>query len=1510
MSGNGLELAVIGMAGRFPGAPTIEHFWRNLCEGVESIARFSDEELIAAGVPREALRSSSYVKASGALDAIDLFDAGFFGYTPREAEILDPQQRLFLEVAWEALERAGCDPEVYRGAIGIYAGMSRSAYLFNLMANPEAAGTVGAFQTLLATDKDFLATRVAYKLNLQGPAVVVQTACSSSLAAAHLACQALLAGECDVALAGGASIRLPPRVGYVYERDGIASPDGHCRSFDAEAAGTVSGSGVGIVVLKRLADALKDGDHISAVIKGSAMNNDGSGKVGYTAPSVEGQAQVIRLAQAVAGVEPETIGCVEAHGTGTPLGDPIEIAALNQAFGAAAGPATCAIGSVKSNIGHLDAAAGVTGLIKAALQLEHATLVPTLHFKRPNPRFDLAAGPFYVNVQRQPWCGDGGPRRAAVSSFGIGGTNVHAVLEEAPKLEVPKSTGRPQVIVVSARSEAALERARVDLAARLREQPDMRIEDVAHTLQVGRRAFAHRSAVVGRDTAEAAAQLAAEGGAASSVVESGEPPLAFLFTGQGAQYAGMGAGLYATEPRFRREVDECCEVLRPDLGFDLRRVLGLNGELAAGGPQIHETSVTQPALFVIDYALARLLMEWGVKPGAMLGHSVGEFVAACLAGVFSRDEALSLVAARGRLMQGMEPGAMLAIALSPAAVEPYLDGLEVAVVNAPDACVLSGAAGRVTAVEERLRAEGVAVTRLATSHAFHSRMMEPIVSAFAERVAAVRRHAPRIPFVSNVTGTWIRAAEATDPAYWARHLRQPVRFADGIAALLDEPRRVLLEVGPGHTLAALARRRFPAGARYVALSSLRQAKDATTDDAFLQTTLARLWLSGIRVDWSARRGSEPVRKVVLPTYPFERSRYWIDPRPSAALPAPGRKEDVSQWLYVPSWKRSAPLAAPSRDAVSKALWCLFADEQGLADQVLAQLRTDGARAVVVTPGASFEALGDDRYRVRVAEADDYARLRREMAAGHAGPTRYLHLWSVGPASPDELERGFFSVLALCAALGASPRAGDRLTVVTSDAREVRGDERLVADRTLAAPVCTVLSQEHPTLGAQSIDIEWPHGADGVIACAEAIVREVSEPRGAPVVAHRGRHRWIRQFERVTAAEPEADAASSALRPRGVCWITGGLGGVGLALARFLARETQARLVFTARSPLPPAQEWNAWLEAHAETDPVSRRIRALRELEAMGAETLVLAADVADRAAMKSVLDQIDARFGGLHGVIHAAGATDRRLMPLLARSDRAASAAQLVPKRQGTLVLAELLEDRPLDFVLMTSSLSADLGGLGLGSYAAANAFLDAFAHCQHREGRSHWMSVGWDAWQFPTDAADDGGASGLAITAEDGAELFARALRLRATPHVLVSTVDLGARADRWTQPAAASTKTARPPSAHARPALLNPYVPPEKAAEKTLAQIWSALLGIDRVGIRDNFFELGGSSLTAIQLVARVESELGAPISVATLFGAPTIEALAAEIRDSAGTPTHVAAGAHPHAASREIVGEGRP
>ncbi len=1537
---NGLEIAVIGMNGRFPGAGNVAEFWRNLRDGVESIVRFTDEEQIAAGVPPALLKLPNYVNAGTVLENPDHFDAAFFGYSPREAEIIDPQQRLFLECAWQVLELAGYDADKYAGRVGVYAGVSMNTYLlFYLTANRELVNAVGAFQTSIGNDKDFLPTRVSYKLNLNGPSINVQTACSTSLVAVHLACQSLLAGECDMALAGGVSLSVPQRAGYFFDEGGIASSDGHCRTFDAKADGTVDGNGVAAVVLKRLADALADGDRIHAVIKGSAINNDGSDRVGFTAPSLKGQTAVIKDALAVADVEAETITYVEAHGTATPLGDPIEVAALTRAFRASTQKkGFCALGSVKSNVGHLDAAAGVTGLIKTVLALEHRQLPPSLHFTQPNPQIDFADSPFYVNARLRGWeAPEGVPRRAGVSAFGLGGTNAHVILEEAPATE-PSGASRPwQLLLLSAKTAPALDAATANLVEYFKEGTGLDerpgLADVAHTLQVGRRSFEHRRALVCQDRADALGALETRN--PERVLDgrhaAGERPVVFMFPGLGDHYVGMGRGLYQTEATFREQVDLCSEQLKSLTGTDLREVLypgepGRPAEAAAakasrgfdlrrmlypekeaeGSPahRLNQTRIAQPAVFVIEYALARLLMEWGLSPEAMIGYSIGEYVAACLAGVFTLEESLTLLARRAEMIQETPGGAMLAVPLPPEEVETLLDGrLSLAATNGPELCVVAGETEAVAELEQRLAGRGLVYRRLQTTHAFHSRMMEPTAPAFLELFKQANPRPPRVPFVSNLTGTWITDEQAADPAYWARHMCEGVRFSEGLQTLWQQPDRILLEIGPGQTLSSMALSHPSRPADWEALACLRHSYDPQPDSAFLLGALGRLWLAGAHIDWQGFYKHERRRRVPLPTYPFERKRYWIEPRraqrPAAPAQTAGNKrQDVADWFYVPGWKQSVAPAQlkPCGPAAGDSRWLLFTDACGVGSALAERLSGEGREVVTVTAGEEFSRRGERSYTVNPRRVEDYDALMNGLEAQDLRPTHIVHLWGVTPDDgraglrhyEETQALGFYSLLHLAQSL-AGRRADEALDlwVVSNGMQSVSGEEALRPEKATALGPCKVMPLEYANVNCRSIDIDLPAGATTSERLLDTLVAEFAAKTPDDVVAYRGARRWVQTFERVRLEEGAGPAAP--LRENGVYLITGGLGGVGLELASYLAATKRAKLILTGRTPTPARDEWPRWLSTHDAEEVNSRRIRRLQALEELGAEVMVAGADVADEGQMREVVARAKERFGAIHGVIHAAGVAGGGIIQV--KRPEAAEAV-LAPKVKGALVLDAVLGEEGLDFILLCSALTSVLGGPAQVDYCGANAFLDAFAHLKAARRGPWTVTVNWDIWREVGLAVDadvppelrevrqreiEGGMS-----SKEGVEVFRRVLHSR-LPQVVVSIQELESLRQLSRNFNARAyleelEKARRDEPAHPRPHLANPYVAPRGQAEQTIAGVWQRLLGIEQVGAHDNFFQLGGHSLLATQVCAHLREIFQVELPLRRFFEKPTVAGLA--------------------------------
>ncbi len=1505
-------IAIVGVSGRFPNAEDAQAFWWNLEHGVESLIEFSDAEILAAGVPPAFLQNPSFVKRGTPFDRADWFDAAFFGINPREAETMDPQHRLFLECAVEALEDAGYGGDTRPESVGVYAGTSGNSYLLAyVLANQQVVESVGGYQLMLGGDKDFLSTRVSYKLNLKGPSISVQTACSTSLVAVQMACQALLGDQCDLALAGGVSLGFPQKTGYLYSEGMILSPDGHCRPFDAEGRGIRAGYGAGIVVLKRFEDALRDRDAIRAVILGAAVNNDGADKMGYSAPSVEGQSTVISSALRMSGVDPASITFIEAHGTGTQVGDPIEIAGLERAFRAHTDKKQfCAIGAVKGNIGHLDTAAGIAGLIKAVLALQYKRIPPTINFRKANPAIDFVNSPFYVNDKMLEWEPNGSPRRAGVSSFGIGGTNAHVVLEEALPSEPSEVLWPAQLLVISARTSNALDAMTARMAQHLESNHSISLADACYTAQVGRKRFPYRRAIVCSNSEDAIAALNKSSlrAPSTSFEESSMRPVTFMFSGQGSQHPGMAQGLYQTQPVFRQQMDFCNDFLSRELGCDLRGVLASqNGDSKV----LYQTRIAQPALFAIEYSLARMWMSWGVLPDAMIGHSIGEYVAACLAGVFSPEDALRVVSARGRLMQQMPAGGMLAVSLPLAEARKFVnERICLAAVNSPSFCTLSGANTDIATLQKRLESSGIDCRDLHTSHAFHSSMMDGALTPFLELLQTVKLSSPSCPFISNLTGTWITPDQATDPSYWVNHLRRTVHFAEGISELATSPGRLFLEVGPGQTLSTFARDCTRGMAGCEVLGSLPHPKDHQSDVCYLLNTVGKLWLAGVTINWEEFHKGEKLHRVPLPTYFFERKRYCVQPQPSTSSTVPtsassvpvtaptglGRREDLSDWFYAPSWQRSvSPTVEAAQDTYGP--WLVFADQGVLSDQVSEILAARRETFITVRRGSAFAFHRDNDFTINPGRAEDYGLLLNEMQSRGLTPRSILYLWGLPQVSQGGTRNGqaaFDSLLSLAKAFGDSRFRGPMdWVVVTSGLHAVTGQETIDPEQSLLLGPTKVIPREYSNLTCRAVDIfPLPTLGTNYSDLVENLLMEPAMTRPWRPVAYRDGYRWEQTFERVRLPARR----KSVIRERGVYLITGGMGGIGLTLATHFAEHGHARLALTGRSKLPERAEWQRWVDEHDESNEVSRKILTIRNLELLGAEVLPLTADVSDRRAMAVAIDAIETSFGPINGVVHAAGIPGGGLVQL---KTPAMAQQVLSPKVEGTLILDSLLDMTKLDFFVLCSSIDAISPVAGAVDYSAANAFLDAYATAKRKKGHTLVTSINWDAWQEVGMAANAEVPRNMverkraflesAIKPAEGIEAFRRVLA-SGMSQVAVITHDLPrliievANSANPTEALSAPEKdSSREPAEarHSRPDLASTFVPPETDTQKRLADIWIEVLGIGEIGVDDNFFEMGGHSLLATGILSRIRSSFGVSVPLRTIFETPTIRQLSSHL-----------------------------
>lgn len=1438
-------IAIVGMAGRFPGANCIDELWDLLKNGKEASSPISTEDLIAAGIDEAFIEGPSWVKYGMKIEKADYFDADFFGYNPRQAVSIDPQQRVFLECAWEALENAGYQPNSSEDSVGVFAGSGFNSHLLDILSRHSWGNSSTAFlEYVLDNDKDFLTTRVAYKLGLTGPCITVQTACSTSLVAVHSACQSLLTGECDLALAGGVSFSTR-NIGYRYEEHSILSPDAHCRAFDAEANGTVPGAGAAVVVLCRLTDALEKGYQVHAIIKASVVNNDGSQKVSFTAPGLSSQRELLARGLALAELHPSDIGYIEAHGTGTVLGDSIELTALKDVYGGSSRP--CALGSIKTNIGHLDVAAGVAGLIKAVLCLKNRALVPSLGCVTPNPILQEPGCPLYVSATFRPWeSDDNRPRRAAVSSFGMGGTNAHVILEEAPEGRTDPNGERAQILPLSARTPMALGHAANNLAEFLEQNPGANIADIAYTLQIGRKSFTHRRFVVGSSSSDLVARLRDQKEGGAKALDN--RPVIFLFPGEGSPWPGMAKHLYRTENYFRDQLDQCADRINPYLAFDIRRFL-CDDELA-GVSKTRPVAYTQAALFAVEYCLARLWLSWGVTPGAMFGHGLGEYVAATVAEAISIEDGARLIVERAKLIGERPEGKRIVVDLS-----------------------------------------------------------EKHLGALRKSISSIKIAEPKLSYISCVTGAYISGQQVKEPAYWEKQLQSPDRFTQVFATLRDLPGAVFLEVGPGCALSNLARQQMGTAEDLVFLPEMQGAVDRED----LLGILGKLWSEGVAVDWNRSYHNQARRRVELPTYPFERRRYTHDTttntRPAAANGATSNHDLLPHLLpdllnensfYMLSWKESAPLVDwKMSDLALCGLWVVFEDEAGLGSHITDELRNAGCEVISVIAASRYRRVRQDKFQINPGDRADYGRLISELKQRETNTLRLVNCWGLttkedaGDCRDVEVS-GYRSLLFLAQALSElDAHTKSTLLVVTTQLFDVAGEGATTSVEGVIPAICMIASQEITNLRCGVADIpmsrenstkpgQWKHYVGAVLA-------EVSMSLPDPAVAYRGNHRLVRAYEPVRLSWEMPQIRK--LREKGVYLITGGLGKIGLRLGQELARKYQARLVLMTRSSFPERSEWDSLLTQSSRDEFIVGRIEAIRKMEEAGAEVIVARADVSNPKDVRRILSEAQNRFGQLNGVFHlAADLQHKSVSRPIAELTPTDIATQSRPKIDGFNVLDHELKDKELDFGVIFSSNASILGGVRFGAYASANALVDRVLLDNKRTERFQWLVTNWDGWLTPTRPGDwDGKRAGetnpFALSEEEGLDALWRIICLSTVSQVVISKGNLGERLDTWVRQQRPVT---RKRSVESQEQVIGDG-PRERVRggarsdlEKNIIEIWEELLGVEGIGVEDNFLDLGGDSLIAVRITGRVRELIGVSVPPDFFLDIDcTVEELAKEI-----------------------------
>lgn len=1474
---NGLEIAIIGYSGKFNNCSDTEEYWNKLLNEQETFHHYSKEELEENGITEDIYNNTSYVKVKGVLLDKECFDPQFFGYTPAEANIMDPQIRIFHEMVWNGLEMAGCSPEKTNKRIGLYASASDNNLwqsIMSLSGNPKS----GMIETSYLSNKDNLCSLISYKLNLKGPAIFTQTACSSSLVTVHQAVRALLTGDCEIAVAGGISTSLLDKGGYEYHEHLIYSPDGHCRAFDSEANGTLKGEGGGVVVLKKYKDALKDGDTIHAVIKGTAVNNDGNDKIGFTAPGIQGQKRVIKSAIQLAGIDPDSVTYIETHGTATKLGDPVEFKALNEGYGQTGNNLT-AIGSVKTNIGHLDTAAGIASLIKVILMMKHRKIPASLHFKSPNPEIDFENSSFYVNHELRDWKSSYGQLRAGISSFGIGGTNCHVIVEQPVQTaEVISEVRDFYTLNLSAKTPEKLQETGLLLADHLKNNVAIKLQDLSYTLNCGRADFNYRASVTVSDTEELIQKLSSNLIAGNARDKNpGRPHCVFLFSGQGAQYVEMGKDLYEKYPFFQQQMDECFELIERHCGILLKDEIYRNGN--SSEIKINDTLYTQLSLFTVSYAMAKFLISMGIKPDAMIGHSIGEYAGAVISDMISLDEAVQIIGKRASLMQNIARGEMYAVFINEEELKDILyPDLSVAAVNNEGVVVISGNNVSMGSFVETLNSKNIIAKKLNTSHAFHSAMMDEILEEYKGFLENYSFKKGTIPLISNVSGKFLDGGR--DAAYWSRHLRDTVRFDDGLKTLVAAGYTHFIEVGPGNQLAKLVER-LSTGRSFKSVNTLRTENQVIKDYELLDQNIGKLWVNGLPVDWVKFYEGQSVKKISLPLYQFERMRFplKIDLQKlisnlSSSYLKPA--ENSKNWLYELVWTKDMYDVPVSDLKPEKKDLIVFCDDDGITESLLRESGIYFNSLIKVCTGTVYEKISPLSYVINYHYLNEYSLLINDLKLDGYGNADIIHAFGLNDFSvsiDDAILQGYLSLVFLVKSLSDHQLENERnFMVLATEMAKVNSDDLISPAKAMLLGALKIISVEHDNLNCKLID-----PGKGEIPAGSVIMEELLTKDDRIICVYRNQSRFTTSVKAVKVNE----AYHEPLKDRGCYFIAGGLGGMGLSIARDLALTEKAKLALISRRDFPVEAERKVWVDKYGKEDVISRIIYQIWDMEKNGAEVLVLKADVADESQMRAAVRLTEEKFGKIHGLIWSAGVIDYD--GVIRRRNQEQFIGNIKQKVHGLLIAEQLLKFDELDFIVLFSS----AGNLyykekfGQVAYNVANEFIDAFA--KSNADRYRISVINWCDWKntgmtvdglkrrdanITTEYINDFLKDGL--TNEEGARVFRHCLANLKSSYIISKT----SITDFYTERNEEVRMVDAIENSFERPELITPFEAPFTETEVFLSDLCCTLFGLNKVGINDDFLELGGDSLKAVQYINQIKKELNVRISLGDFFNNPTI------------------------------------